>query len=276
MSDFGIKKKNSLSVLDKSNLILNNILSGKNNTEELFDNGKALNNAITELNNSIDYDEKQEAEESFVSSISIVQQTLKSTIELISSIKSMANAACPNISFLEAKQEDDDFLKLPYIELWGSYYETPEPPYPNIAILYNTNGTPSYQGQEGEFNLEFAVYDNNLKQFITKPKYNIDETKIKKDTVYLVIQGETVKDENNNIVSPVYYNFDNIDAHIIIVKSQNDTLLAKVNFYFNYPSFDTQKYPAYFFSDKTSIGSVEYSNDMSFTLRIIDNRNKES
>lgn len=273
MSEFGIKKKNSLSVLDKSSLILNNILSGKYQTEELFDIGKALNNSISELKDNIDDDEKQTSEESFISSISIVQQTIKSTIDLISSIKTMANSACPNITFLESKPKEEDYLKLPYIELWGSYYETPEPPYPNIATIYNTDGTPSFRGQEGLFKLEFAVYDNNLKKFITKPIYNPDESKIKKDTVYLVIQGETVKDENNNVVSPMYYSFDNIDAYVSIVKSQNDTLLAKVNFCFNYPSVDIEKYPSYFFSVNKSIGSVEYTEDMSFTLRIIDNRN---
>lgn len=278
MSNFGNIKKASINSLDKASLLLSNILTGKNSTADLFNIEDAINKSIKDLNNNIDEDEgTAELEENYINSFSIIQQTIKSTLDLVASIKEMANASAPNVSFLSAKKDTEDYPNLPYIELWGQYNNKPEP---NIAYLYNTNGEISYRGEEGRFKIEFAVKIKIGEEYfyITKPTYYDDESKIKKDTVYLALTGVTVIDGNNNTISPSDYYFDSLDAYVDIIKaSDGKTLLAKVNFCFNYPSTDISgSYPSNFFYIKKALGTDLFEEDMSFTLRVVDNRNMEN
>lgn len=253
----------------------------------------ALEKAIKELEYWIDEmpesDDESESPrtkaEEIKKNVQTVKDTLESTIKLNDAFIEMSNNGAPYVEFKSVEAPEavwtpttDD---MPYIELWGQTNSG------GLAQLKNIDGTDSYLGQTGEFNIEIAENDGN--NYITKPVYDGTETFIG-NTVWLAIRGETVKetkDDENNIDSE-YYKFIMKNQTVKIVEI-GTRLMAHVNFDFVFPVGRTRaKYleypegyftiskelPPYALEDIDKSDTQKFYREKGFWLYVVDHRNE--
>lgn len=256
----------------------------------------ALEKAIKELEYWIDEmpesDDESESPrtkaEEIKKNVQTVKDTLESTIKLNDAFIEMSNNGAPYVEFKSVEAPEavwtpttDD---MPYIELWGQTNSG------GLAQLKNIDGTNSYLGQEGEFNIEIAV--KNGDNYITKPVYNGTGTFVG-NTVWMAIRGETVKDGDDNIIGRQYYNFSMENQTVKILKI-GTRLMAHVNFDFMFPVGSTRtkylEYPENYFIlakelppyalDDIDTSSVEntakFYKEKGFWLYVVDNRSESA
>lgn len=255
----------------------------------------ALEKAIKELEYWIDEmpesDDESESPrtkaEEIKKNVQTVKDTLESTIKLNDAFIEMSNNGAPYVEFKSVEAPEAVWTpitdNMPYIELWGQTNSG------GLAQLQNIDGTNSYLGQEGEFNIEIAM--KNGDNYITKPVYNGTGTFVG-NTVWLVVRGETVKetkDDEDNI-DRQYYDFSMKNQTVKIV--QIDTrLMAHVNFDFVFPVGESRtKYleypdgyftiakelPPYALEDIDKSNPQKFYEEKGFWLYVVDNRNESA
>ncbi len=312
--NFAEAKRASMATLDSISSLLRKAIKGyittvdgKKEYSGYIDDDNtifALEKALSELEYWIEQMPEPEPDEEddsprtkasdFKKNIEIVKNTLNSNIDLNNAFVEMSNNGAPFIEFKSVEDPDQIDDNMPYIELWGKTTNN-EP-----VIMKDLNGMTSLKGDYGtlddstaysmnhcRFNIEIAKKDASG-NYITKPNKNA-QGQYNNNTIYLVVQGETVTDSGNSTVQRKYYDFSMIDKTVKIVEIGN-RLMARVNFSFNFPAgknrdkyleyptnnFAIQKrLPPYSLSDidATSQTTIdEYYEDNGFWLYVIDNR----
>lgn len=308
--NFAEAKRASIATLDSISSLLKKAISGyittingkkeysgyidEDNTVFALEKAiKELDYYISKMEDTSDSSEKEKAE-GFKKNIETVKSTLNSNIDLNKAFIEMSNIGAPFVEFKSVEEPDPIDEGMPYIELWGTTTQG-EP-----VLIRDLNGVVSLKGTHGtfddstdysmnhcRFNIDVAIKDRSG-NYITKPTKNY-QGQYNNNTVYLVIQGETVTDSENNSVQRKYYDFSMIDKTVKIVKIGN-RLMARVNFSFNFPAGENRdkylEYPTNNFAiqkrlppyslsdiDATSQTTIdEYYEDNGFWLYVIDNR----
>ena len=289
-SDFSIYKQESLSSLDKIYDILKyNCVGDRKFTQgdvSLLTESESLNNIVKELSSHTDedavdevddnpYNSIYETEMSFISDITSILKTISSCADMINGFKTKFGIGAPFIQYKSALKTDvETFTKgIAYIELWGAFQNQSEAG-SQQAILKDLNtGIVSRKGQEGEFKLAFAIKDSEG-NYITKPTWT-SSGDWDDNLVWLVIRGESCFDSKNNPISSDEYRFDNLDGTVNIKRTEDGTLIAKVNFDLVWPLYDIEKYPNNYFSVLQSLGlniPSSYSSNTELYIYIMDNR----